>query len=221
MLTTGRGPHHRPDGRTWAHPRPVTGANKGDAGPRSSRFRAGSGRGSRRLPRPRARTSRSSSASGRCARVSRRETTLLVLGILSATSCCVMPAAARAATRSVTSTCNVRSASRARPRRARRRSCERNCSTFRASTRSGSCIGVFSFVGQLAKMLTRTRMHAYRPCGRTWTRSGAIARAFEYGRGSAILLTRSESSTPRGSVWLCARQIAPAFTPPGTTKSLR
>jgi hypothetical protein len=49
--------------------------------------------------------------------LSRRETTLLVVHILSATCCCVIPAAVRAATRSATKTCNVRSAlSGRRPR---------------------------------------------------------------------------------------------------------
>ena len=45
-----------------------------------------------------------------CTPLSRRETTLLVVPILAATSSCVIPTAVRAATRSATRTCNVRSA---------------------------------------------------------------------------------------------------------------
>src|SRR5439155_14443756 len=48
--------------------------------------------------------------------LSRRETTLFVVHILAATSSCVMHAALRAATRSATSTCNIRSAASGRER---------------------------------------------------------------------------------------------------------
>jgi len=44
-----------------------------------------------------------------CRPLSRRDTTLLVVHILAATSACVIPAATRALTRSVNSVCNVRS----------------------------------------------------------------------------------------------------------------
>jgi hypothetical protein len=49
--------------------------------------------------------------------LSRRETTLFVVHILAATSSCVIPAAVRAATRSATSICNVRSDLNVRARR--------------------------------------------------------------------------------------------------------
>jgi hypothetical protein len=49
--------------------------------------------------------------------LSRRETTLFVVHILTATSSCVIPAAVRAATRSATSICNVRSDLNVRARR--------------------------------------------------------------------------------------------------------
>jgi hypothetical protein len=58
------------------------------------------------------------------------------------------------------------------------------------------------FPGQLAKMLTRTAMHACQPCGCAWTGSGAMARVFDRGRGLPILLTPLVPRT--------ARQVAPA-----------
>ena len=67
--------------------------------------------------------------------LSRRETTLLVVHILTATSSCVIPAAARAATRSATSTCNLRSAlSGRRPRVLLRSSCVVSKSRFLGGT---------------------------------------------------------------------------------------
>jgi hypothetical protein len=98
--------------------------------------------------------------------LSRRETTLLVVQILVATSSFVIPAAARAATRSDTSPCSVRSAlSNRRARVFLRSRCVVSRSRFPARNGERSHGRLGHRAGWLARMLTPPGNHADLPFG--------------------------------------------------------
>ena len=94
--------------------------------------------------------------------LSRRETTLFVVHILAATSSCIMPAAVRAATRSPTSACNVRSAASGRDRPFCRSRFVRNARFLAKVGERSSTVEVASLVCKNANSHERTRLSAIR-----------------------------------------------------------
>ena len=159
---------------------------------------------------------------------SRREMTLFVVDILAATSSCVMPAAIRAATRSATSACNVRSAASVRERLFPRRPF---ASAARLFARTRECS--YTAVVVLARAVSKNANSHVRRClsvFRTNPRAIEAVCAHPWAGGRfAFLLTKPSSGDPRlgrgaqkpglpRADWRSRRASVPSNPPPATCR---